>query len=71
MCPYDHKSKLVWRKATITWNHEDPYNMICEECSTHEGKFILVVDIGKTEKDQDYETEEYYCLDCFKRLMNS
>jgi hypothetical protein len=59
---------MPWKKLTTYYRDED---MICEKCSIDEGKFILVVDLGKTEKDQNFERENYYCLDCFKRLMNS
>lgn len=59
----------VWKESIIQRDY-DP-TMMCEDCSTNEGKFILVVEMGKTENDQDFEKELYYCIDCFKQLMNS
>lgn len=58
---------MVWKKITLYW--EDRVKTQCEICHCDEGKFILVVDIGKTEKDQNFEREEYYCLSCFKDLV--
>lgn len=63
MCPYKMK------KLSVYW--EDDTKTQCEMCHNDEGKFILVVDMGKTEKDQNFEREEYYCIDCFKQLVRS
>lgn len=60
---------MPFKKLSVYWDGE--HKTRCEECSTNEGKFILIADIGKTEKEQDFEREEYYCIDCFKTMMNS
>lgn len=44
-----------------------PYH--CDDCFITEGKFIEVIDAFKSIDGESLEDTVYYCVDCFKVLM--